>query len=537
MLRHKILSAALLAALTWGASASAQLLYPVTTTNSWGGYTFSNGDKVAKGRFNTLHTVWEDGALVKYSTSSNGMWWTAPEIVAPGLPAAMPAISSDYNGTLAVVFVGNPDADGLGSIYYAYKTLNCMGWTVQKVVDSGTQPDIEARGGNVHLTWTTFQRVQYTTFPTTSPPPSMALGEEIEFTACPGTGFVRPSVALVRESCELVPKVGYLRYSDETDNPDAACASLVTEVGARVCARDQVAGTWALEYSDLTTATAPAEGVEPYSLSMNAQYSVGNTFLAWSDASDGTARTRLAHGRNGTWDAIDHSTEKQHVHVEAKRNSVDGDFRFAWISSEWLDPWVPFIDLDGQFRTGQWHSGLSPTWTDPTSTWIADAFGGSLAGQPNAIFWGKCSGGSYDTVEVLSEVEEVCFSQGISSHVTEDQSCPGITAVGIDPCNKHYAVFTVSEAGETHVDVDELGSPVEFGQGWANYQVRTRQGSGWVRLTWDRGRLASTWDGGFSLDDADATVRLEAQGVDVELVRMPSSGHYDNVEPMVCTRR
>lgn len=536
MFRFKILSIAVVAMLALAVSGSAQNLYSVSTTNSWGGYTYGNGDKVANGRFNTLHTVWEDGALVKYSTSADGAGWTGAEIVAPGLPSAMPAIASDSNGTVVVAFVGNPDAQGLGGIYYAYKTWGGTSWTVSKIVNSGTQPDIEARSGKVYVTWTTFQRVQYTSFSTTAPPAAMNLGEEIEFTACDGTGFVRPSVALVRESCELVPKVGYLRYSDETTNPDAACTSLITEVGARVCARDQVAGTWGLEFSDVVTATAPMDSVEAVALSMNAQYSTGNTFVAWSDISDGAARTRLAHGRNGTWDAITHNSDKQHVHVAAKRNSSAGDFRLTWISSDW-NPWLPFVDVDGQFRTGQWNSGTTPTWTDPTSTWIADAFGGTLAGQPQATFWSKCSSGLYDTVEVVTELEEVCFSQGIAAHRTEDQSCPSGGVIGINPCWEVYAVYQASDLLLTHIDVDGLGDPVELGQSWATFRVRVRDGEGRVRISWDRGRVTNTWEGGFSIDNPRARVRVESEGVDAELVRLRPNYQYDGVKPAVCEKR
>lgn len=536
MFRYKTLMAVLGAGLVLAAAASAQNLYYITGINGYGALDHSNGDKVANGRFNTLHTVWEDGALIKYSTSADGMGWTAPQLVAPGLPSALPAIASDSNGTLAVAFVGNPNGSGMGAIHYAYKPWGATSWTVSKIVNSGTQPDIEARGGNVYVTWTTINRVQYTTFPTTSPPAAMNFGEEIEVTACAGTGFVRPSVALARESCKLVPKVAYIRYSDETSNPDPVCTSLITEVGSRVCERDPVAGTWGLEYTDLVTATNPAQGVEAVALSMNAQYTSGNVFVAWSDISNGTSRTRLAHGRNGTWNAITHSNDDLHVHVAAKQSSAIGEYRLAWVSRGWYPGW-PFVDTDGQFRTGKWSSGATPTWTDPSSTYINASIGGILVGHPQATFWGKCSSGLYDTVEAVAELENVCATSGLSAHVTENQSCPSGGVIGINPCHEVHVAYAYADRLHTHVDVDGLGDPVEIGSNWATYSLEGPKGEGYVVVAWDRGRVDTTWSGGFSIDDPTANVSIQSNSVETQLVRLESTDIYEGTKPGVCTEK
>lgn len=536
MLHRKPLAIVLGVALTLAASVSAQQLYSITGINGYGALDHSNGDKVANGRFNTLHTVWEDGALIKYSMSSDGVGWTTPQLVAPGLPSAMPAIASDSNGTLAVAFVSNPNANGMGAIHYAYKAWGATSWTVSKIVNSGTQPDITARSGKVHVTWTTINRVQYTSFPTNTPPAAMNFGEEIEITGCAGTGFVRPSVALARESCKLVPKVAYLRYSDETSNTDPVCTSLITEVGPRVCERDPVAGTWGLEYSDLVTATNPAQGVEAVALSMNAQYSTGNVFVAWSDISNGTARTHLAHGRNGTWNAVTHSNTDQHVHVAAKASSSVGEYRLAWVSR---GPYMflPFVDTDGQFRTGQWHSGATPTWTDPTSTFINAPIGGILVGHPQATFWGKCTSGLYDTVEAVAELENVCSTSGLSAHRTENQSCPTGGIIGINPCHQVQHAYTYSDRFRSFIDVEEVGYPIEVGSNWLTYSVLAGERQGWVTVSWDRGRVVETWDGGFALDTPEASVRIESDVAETQVVRLASTDIYQGIKPPVCEKR
>ena len=537
MSRRTLWALGLLAALALTSAVSAQTtLNFISDINAYGAYDHSNGDKAVVGRFNTLHTVWEDGALIKYSTSADGVSWTTPEIVAPGLPSALPAIASDSNGTLVVAFVGNPNGSGMGDIRYAYKTWGGTGWTVSKIVDNGTQPDIEARGGKVHVAWTTINRVQYTTFSTTSPPASMAFGEEIEVTACAGTGFVRPSVALARESCKLVPKVAYIRYSDETSNPNTSCTSLITEVGPRVCERDAATGTWGLEYTNLVTATNPAQSVEAVSLSMNAQYTTGNIFVAYSDISNGTARSHLAHGRNGTWNDINFSNSDLHMHVAAKKNSTNGEYRLAWVSRGPY-PGLPFVDTDGQFRTGRWHSGATPTWIDPTSTYINNPIGGILVGHPQATFWAKCTSGNYDTTEAVAELEGVCASVNLMAHRTENQTCPTGGIIGINPCHELYYAYTYADRLRSYIDLDGFSQPAEVGSNWATYSVANEKAEGFVTVTWNGGRVVDTWEGGLSVEGPETTFRIQSDSVEMVLERLESTTIYNDAKPPVCEKR
>src|ERR671912_1789635 len=39
---------------------------------------FSNGNKIMVGRFNSLHAVYQDGAIIKYTTSPDGSSWSTP---------------------------------------------------------------------------------------------------------------------------------------------------------------------------------------------------------------------------------------------------------------------------------------------------------------------------------------------------------------------------------------------------------------------------------------------------------------------------
>ena len=498
----------------------------ISATNFGHALEYANGDKVAVGRFNTLHTVWEDGALIKYSTSSDGYSWSTPELVAPGVPAAMPAIASDSNGTLVVVFVANPNAQGLGTIQMARKEWGAAGWGGCQLVDSGTQPDVHARSGKTHVTWTTINRVQYMQFPTASPPASVAFGEEIEVTACPGTGFVRPSVTVVRENCDPIVKVAYLRYSDETSNPDPVCASLITEVGPRVCSRDG-AGAWSLEWDSIITATAPPQGVEAISLSLNSHYSSGHKFLAWSDTSNGASRTVLGRGLGGTWFTETLNTEATHVHIQSDRRSQTGRFRTAWVERD-ASGFIEFFDWNAAFRTGQWTSGGALNWEEASPVIIAATTGGATVGRPQATFWRRCHSGVMDTVEVVANVEGVCATMRIMNHMTANQTCPPAGPYGIDPCMYELmAVKYFAGMEESWIDTSELGDLVHLAEGRATYRNQLRETVNYTRLEWSSGRVIESSEGLLKLDSPEATVRAQATRQEVRVERLGRTDVYE----------
>lgn len=498
----------------------------------WNSLDYGNGDKVTQGLCNTLHVVWRNGDLIKYSTSATGLpgSWSTPELVAPGIPAAQPAIASDSSGTLVVAFVAYPGASGVGRIYYARKAWGASSWTYAEVVSSGTQPDIEAREGRVHLTWTTFNRVQYTSFSTSSPPAPLALGEEIEVSDCPGTGFVRPSVTLVRESCKLVPKVAYLRYGDERSNPNPSCTSLTTEVGPRVCARNPVSGTWGLEYSDMVNTTLPAVGVQAVSLSMNAQYKSGHTFLAWSDTSNGTARTRLAHGIAGAWDAINFSAVPMHAHVAVKPTSFLGDYRMAWSHR---DGYYPFAGGTGSFRTGKWTTGPAPVWSEPSPVAIGATTGGAAIGSPQATYWGGCRSASYTTVEAVAIVEGACAAPRLVSHFEDGQACPGPLSgsetLPWDECSGPLTAHVFSDSGRTLVDFGDVGFPLSSGPGFVQVGFNSGGTVGNATLTWDIGQLVELEAGHLVIDNPQAQVQIASATHQVELVRLADNYIYDDL--------
>lgn len=526
--KRSLLCSLILAILPTAATAqNIGLISPMSGTQDWGALARANGDKVAIGRFNTLHVVWDFEDSIRYSTSASGIpgSWSAATQVAPGFQGTMPTIASDSDGTLVVAFVANPNAAGMGRIRYARKAWGATNWTDVEVVTSGTQPDIEARGGQVYLTWTTLGRIQYTSFPTQSPPAPMALGEVLESTACPNTRFTQPSLALVRENCALVPKVAYLWQSDERNNPNLMCQAPDTRVGPRVKAR-AANGVWGLEYADFVTQNLPAIGVDSVSLSMDAQYTTGHTFLAWSDTSNGNARTRLAHGQNGVWNAVTFSPTALHAHVAAKAGSTLGDYRLAWVKR---DGFIPFVDFDAAFRTGRWASGLSPTWLDPSPTILMGSFGAS-AGYPQATFWSRCANQSYTTVETVAEAELLPYQPAIQNHYVDQQPCPAGTSVGVNPCLVRLTALVFASRAKTHVDTSELGVPVRFGPGFVEIEFSQGGRKGSATLTWDAGNVVESGPDYFVIDHPAAGVEVAAATHRVELVPLADEYVYDDIE-------
>lgn len=148
---------------------------------------FGNGNKIGVGRYNHIHSVFANGDP---NSSLSDVVYTHYDPLDPNYPwsefwlanngtSYQPALAIDNgllvnNGLAAVVWVSKPCAQNpYGSIYYAFQTqLNCTTcWSnPRQIVYQGAEPSITAVNGTIHLTWTTGDRAQYTSFPRTSPP-------------------------------------------------------------------------------------------------------------------------------------------------------------------------------------------------------------------------------------------------------------------------------------------------------------------------------------------------------------------------------
>lgn len=463
---------------------------------------FSNGNKIMVGRFNTLHAVYESGAIIKYTTSADGFTWSTPANVSAGYGAAdHGSIAIDSSGNIGIVWVASPGANGVGALYYASKTHAATAWNVVSLGVNGAEPAITGRGTTMYLAWTIVQMVQYASFPSLTP--GTLVVEILESSSCPNTGFRKPSITLIQNPCyPPIPRVGYLYFSDEQAT-GGACQALNTLVGPHVCQRNNVSSTWAMIY-DGTQSSLAAGSVEPISLSLSANFSTGNTFLAWSDEQNGTARTLLAHGNPNTWTASTFDADRHHVHVRANgaSNAPATQFRLAWTGGGFSDE---FFNWDTHYDTATW-PGAAPAWAGSVHL---SAYGG-YTGRPQGVFWKRCASGLYFTTQAYFEAEPACSSAFVATDFETTSPCPPVTPGPIVayPC-KYLAVaiarmplgYTVGTA----IDTTDLG-------------VITRLDRSSAYVTTDRGQTVTiTWSSGEVVASADTSLTLSAPREEVTI--------------------
>ncbi len=455
----------------------------------------SNGNKIMVGRFNSLHAVYQDGSIIKYTTSADGASWSAPANLSISSGASdHGSIAIDSSGNIGVVWVANPNASGVGALYYASKTHAATAWNVVSLGVNGAEPAITGRGTTMYLTWTTVQMVQYASFPTLTPG---ALAVEIlESTSCANTGFRKPSITLIQNPCyPPVPRVGDLFYSDEQGS-GGSCASLNTQIGPHVCQRNNVTNTWALIYNNTLTSGA-AGSVDPISLSISANFNTGNTFLAWSDEQNGVARTMLAHASPNTWTASTFDSDRHHVHVRANgaSNAPATQFRLAWTGG---GGWDEFFSWDTYYDTATW-VGAAPTFGG--SVHLSDY--GGWTGRPQGVFWKRCASGQYSTTQAYFEAEGVCTSKFVATDFESTSPCPPSSPGPIVayPCKHHIALVARMPLGYTvgtAIDTTDLG-------------VITRIDRSTAYVTTDKGQVVTiSWRGGEVVDSSDTSLILSA---------------------------
>lgn len=469
---------------------------------------FSNGNKIVVGRFNSLHAVYQTGLLIKYTTSLDGSAWTAPINLNGSTPSQFPAISADSSGNIGVVWVANPTANGMGVIKYAYKPAASSTWTTITLTNSGAEPAIIGHGTTMYVAWTTIQMVQYTSFPTLTPPTTpLASGEILESASCPNTGFRKPSITLISSPCKPpVPRVAYLYYSDE-QGTSGACQSLQTQIGPHVCERNNTTGVWSLIYNNTINDSNPTSSVEAISCSISANFSTGHTFLAWSDQQTGVARTVLARGVGATWTASNFDNQRHHVHVRANGagSAPATQFRLAWTGGGSV--WDEFISPNTFWDTATW-TGAAPVWTGATNL---SNYGG-YTGRPQSIFWKRCSSGQYSTTNAYFEAEGACASAFVATDFSTVTGCPTtpVTPISVSPCAK-YAVAVAQvrtlTAAHTLVDTRELGTVVRL---TANSATITTEAGGTVTATWEQGSVVHSWDNGFTVTAPRSSLRFSS---------------------------
>lgn len=483
---------------------------------------YGNGNKIVVGPYGTLHAVAKMDDQIVYRTSADGAAWSGVTVLSGTMIGSSPSIAVDRSGGIGVVWVANPNANGIGSLYYSYKAMGVAGssWAHRVLPATGKEPSIASSSSGVFLSWTTGRKVQLTSFPTLSPPSTPVI-QEVDSSLCHQSGFRMPSVTVTvsPDPCAPAVRVAYLYYSDEQDT---GCGDWsTTKVGPMVRQRNPLTGAWDLVFSDLTTSGLFGSVVEPVSLSMSTRYYTGETFLAWSDAKDGIGRTRLAHVTTaGVWETATASGDRRRVHVRAPRegNPV-GRFRLAY---------APVVSPNAQalWSTGSWLSGAlafgpwSVAFTAP-------------APWPQALFWSSASvSGGPKKAQVYSETFGSPPTAGVWAALDVGPAA-GLSlaepAIALAPCSQTVGVATIAAGGRapgTAVDVSDLGTLVSVAGSSAQVRTFDRR-TAWV--TWSAGRLVSYSDDSLVVDAPRSAVTVAGDGFSV---RVMDGGHlaaYDNV--------
>ncbi|MEO6195601.1 MAG: hypothetical protein ABIS20_21475 [Thermoanaerobaculia bacterium] len=486
-----------------------------------------NGNKIAVGRFNHLHAVFEheDTSTLTsdivytdmgYDTTNptDPYLWNYQQLSSDGV-SSQPAVAVDGSGLAAVVWVSRPSSSNpLGAIWYMRQTaVNCQGgcWSQpRQVVYQGSEPSIAAMNGVVHLAWTSGDRVQYTSFPIASPPAlPLWLGEVVDSTNCPGTRFHQPSIALAFPPCgALSVRIASLLTSNEQATA-GACHLAATQSGPRVYERNVNTQTWSTVFQELTSNPASNQP-DPVavSISMNANRITGDFYLAWSDEQNSAGRTRVGHGKAVTWDVSQQVSPLSHdVHVAAKSGGAAGHFRLALGGPGW--------STSAYTQTGRWNGGL--TWTGPAITIPASPL--TLAGHPEALYWSRCASSQLREIKTYTQAStintnwftEVAIDPSLNSPVNCFQIAVG-NAVQLPNCY------------QTHLLMAQMLAPgggdavlVDFGDTFAAAKLTetgaelTTLAGATIQVTWAPGEVLYSWANGFAVATSRESVRFSSK--------------------------
>lgn len=529
--RFRPLACALvLCALTVGTRAEAVYYIDPILATYWAypSLELGNAHKIAVGKFNNIHATFVhkdtlnsiSEVIYVYYEQANNTW--IDYFVSSDSVSSLPALAVDKNGTAAIAWVSKPASNPLGSIYYAYQWQNgcptC--WTAPfQIVYFGTEPSMAIENRTVHLAWTTRDRVQYTSFPLTSPPSTpLWMGEVVESTNCSRTRFHQPSIAVAYPPCEaLSVQIAYLLAANEQSSA-GSCQSADTEVGPRVVARDATTQTWSTVFQEVVSDPTPNQP-DPvaHSLSLSATRATGDFYLAWSDEQDQTPRTRVAHGNGINWGASEPvDSMPHHVHVAAKSNSM-GHFRLALSDLNWSS--------GDATMTGKW-SGGTLTWTGiapiPDNNY-------PLVTSSQALYWRRCTNSQLTERKVYTEAFD-WTSYEVATDVTQTGpvNCRFTaigTAVPLPDCWQvavSIGRMALASGGDAvAVDTGDAALVTKLSDTGAEI---TTLGGKVLRATWAPGSVISSWENGFIVATRPDSVRFAGEGVNFTVEDVGSLG-------------
>ncbi|MBK8256248.1 MAG: hypothetical protein IPK82_26725 [Polyangiaceae bacterium] len=313
----------------------------------------TNGKKVVVAG-GMLHATYEVGGAILYTSSTDGVTWTAP-VTLWSFGAQSPTIAVDSMGRIGVAYA-MPSGNFGGALNYSYKVPGGSWVHMYNILPNyvAKTPSMIADGPDMHLVFTSGSKVYYMQFATNNPgspipehateaPPGGTVGDflpSIARSVAPGGGK-RSRIALIRQ--------------------------LVTSSTQRMAVHF-VERTGAFAFTDLglfQTGTGLTGIGTAHSLSMDANPTTGDYFIAASFSVGATARTYLYRSNSlsaGPITQFQFSTVGSQVSMAAATIDCVNQMRLQW---------SPLAYGSTNYRTGTWSSGPSPTWIDAAPVQMA----------------------------------------------------------------------------------------------------------------------------------------------------------------------
>jgi hypothetical protein len=300
-----------------------------------------------------LHAAYRSGPVVQYTSSTDGITWTAP-LTVDSTSSQNPTIAVANDGTVFVAYVRN-GVGGVGDLYLAKKTGASFGAPFQVTSntddDTSRTPSIVASGNTFYLAWARATAVKYVSFPS-SQATSLPSAELVRTPT--GDAAYQPAIMVGPGPSGLIIRVALVEHRPATVLPLPPGPA-----GYTLFIQERGVSTWAQMGTDSADYASSGQLV---SVSADANPSTGDSYVAVSRTVDGVSSTAfirenmLTPGYSSAFSQL-FTTTAPLVSVAARTEGCQSRFRI--VSS------TPTSSFGAAtYRTGTWTSGAAPTWID-----------------------------------------------------------------------------------------------------------------------------------------------------------------------------
>ena len=323
------------------------------TSYSASSFELPNGKKVVIVG-NVLHAVFRSSGTIKYTSSTDGVTWTAP-VTVDSTPARDPSIAVATDGTVMVAYVRNPISFA-GTIHIARRPPLSLvfdpPFAITSTADANTSknPSLVANGTTLHLAWSRATEIKYASFPSTQTS-ALAAAENVYTT--PGSAVYQAAMMVGPGPSGSIARIAFVETRPITPNPPHAPSG-----GLNLIIRERGVSTWSQVYFDSGTFFS---SMQLGSVSADVNPATGDAYVAVSRTIDGAPWTALIHENTQTaGNAFSYNllypTTAPLVSVAARTEGCQSRFRV--VNS------TPFSGHGtADYRTGAWTGGAL-TWIE-----------------------------------------------------------------------------------------------------------------------------------------------------------------------------